>query len=100
MCVCVCVCVCECMCVFLCCLFCLLTKACFEKAASFHVLQQQYRDVENSLMRSTMASVNVGDHDDDGMDFFLFFVMKSQRYYKLFKNNGSHNVFALFINKF
>ncbi|KAK7104738.1 golgin subfamily A member 5-like [Littorina saxatilis] len=28
-------------------------------------LGQQYRDVENSLMRSTVASVNVGDHDDD-----------------------------------
>lgn len=28
-------------------------------------LNQQYRDVENSLMRSTIASVNVGDHDDE-----------------------------------
>ena len=38
------------------------------------MLQQQYRDVENSLMRSAVASVNVGDHDDDGMYFTLFFV--------------------------
>lgn len=37
------------------------------------MLQQQYRDVENSLMRSTVASVNVGDHDEDGMDFVIFF---------------------------
>lgn len=36
-----------------------------KKRGLFFCPQQQYRDVENSLMRSTIASVNT-DHDDDG----------------------------------
>ena len=52
-------------------------------ASSFDVFQQQYRDVENSLMRSTVASVNVGDHDEDGMDFVLCYQNKYHNWLKI-----------------
>lgn len=42
----------------------------------FAVFQQQYRDVENSLMRTTIASVSVGDHDDEGDLVKLAFIAR------------------------
>ena len=34
-------------------------------------------------MRSTVASVNVGDHDEDGMDFVLCYQSKYHNWLKI-----------------